>query len=79
VKQQLRDWVNSSVYTRFNDPSKGALVLVMHRLAPDDLAGTIESYADIVLKLPLIAEELEHYTYQDRTMMRREPGEAAQS
>ena len=39
VKQQLRDWVNSSVYTRFNDPSKGALVLVMHRLAPDDLCG----------------------------------------
>jgi hypothetical protein len=27
VKQQLRDWVNSSVYTRFNDPSQGALVL----------------------------------------------------
>ncbi|HEY5203503.1 MAG TPA: hypothetical protein VIJ63_02735, partial [Roseiarcus sp.] len=50
VKQQLRDWVNSSVYTRFNDPSKGALVLVMHRLAPDDLAGTIEPYADIVLR-----------------------------
>jgi phage terminase large subunit-like protein len=75
VKQQLRDWVNSSVYTRFNDPSKGALVLVMHRLAPDDLSGTIESYADIVLKLPLIAEELEHYTYHDRTIMRREPGE----
>jgi hypothetical protein len=75
VKQQLRDWVNSSVYTRFNDPSKGALVLVMHRLAPDDLSGTIEPYADIVLKLPLIAEELEHYTYQDRTIMRREPRE----
>ena len=32
VKQQLRDWVNSSVYTRFNDPSQGAMVLVMHRL-----------------------------------------------
>jgi hypothetical protein len=76
VKQQLRDWVNSSVYTRFNDPSKGALVLVMHRLAPDDLSVTIEPYADIVLKLPLIAEELEHYTYQDRTIMLREPGEA---
>ena len=75
VKQQLRDWVNSSVYTRFNDPSKGALVLVMHRLAPDDLAGTIEPSADFVLKLPLIAEKVEHYTYQDRTIMRREPGE----
>jgi hypothetical protein len=49
VKQQLRGWVNSSVYTRFNDPSKGALVLVMHRLAPDDLSGTIEPSADFVL------------------------------
>ena len=76
VKQQLRDWVNSSVYTRFNDPSKGALVLVMHRLAPDDLSGTIEPYADFVLKLPLIAEEAEkNYTYWDKTIMCREPGE----
>lgn len=57
VKQQLRDWVNSSVYTRFNDPSQGAMVLVMHRLAPDDLSGTMEPSADFVLKLPLIAEE----------------------
>jgi phage terminase large subunit-like protein len=75
VKQQLRDWINSSVYTRLNDPSKGALVLVMHRLAPDDLAGTIEPSADFVLKLPLIAETTENYTYQGRTVMRREPGE----
>jgi hypothetical protein len=62
VKQQLRDWVDSSVYTRFNDPSHGAVVLVMHRLAPDDLSGTMEPYADFMLKLPLIAEKLEHYT-----------------
>lgn len=39
VKQQLRDWVNSLVYTRFNDPSKGALVLVMHRLAARRFSG----------------------------------------
>jgi hypothetical protein len=44
VKQQLRDWVNSSIYTRFNDPSQGALVPVIHRLAPDDLSGAIEPY-----------------------------------
>jgi hypothetical protein len=75
VKQQLRDWVNSSVYTRFNDPSKGALVLVMHRLAPDDLAGTIEPSADYVLKLPLIAEKTDDYTFRGKTIMRREPGE----
>ena len=75
VKQQLRDWVNSSVYTRFNDPSQGAMVLVMHRLAPDDLAGTMEPSADFVLKLPLIAEKTENYTYNGKTIMRREPGE----
>ena len=75
VKQQPRDWVNSSVYTRFNDPSQGAMVLVMHRLAPDDLAGTMEPSADFVLKLPLIAEKTENYTYNGKTIMRRAPGE----
>jgi hypothetical protein len=39
VKQQLRDWVNSSGYTRFNDPSKGALVLVMLDSRPTILRG----------------------------------------
>ena len=57
VMQKVRDWVESSVRTRFNDPSKGAMILVMHRLAPDDLSGTLEPYADFVLKLPLIAEK----------------------
>jgi hypothetical protein len=75
VKQQLRDWVDSSVYTRFNDPSQGPLVLVMHRLAPDDLAGTIEQSADFVLKLPLIAEKSDGYASEGRTIMEREPGE----
>ncbi len=75
VKQQLRDWVDSSVYTRFNDPSRGALVLVMHRLAPDDLSGTMEPYADFKLKLPLIAEKLEQYIYNERIIMRREAGQ----
>ncbi len=75
VKQQLRDWVDSSVHTRLNDPSRGVVVLVMHRLAPDDLSGTMEPYADFKLKLPLIAEETELYTYEGRTMMRRAAGE----
>jgi phage terminase large subunit-like protein len=75
VKQQLRDWVNSSVYTRFNDPKQGAMVLVMRRLAPDDLSGTMEPFADFVLKLPLIARETEYYTYFDQTLLRRAPGE----
>jgi len=75
IKLRLRDWVESSVRTRFNDPTKGAMILVMHRLAPDDLSGTMEPYADFVLKLPLVAEKKEHYTRHDRTIMRRENGE----
>jgi phage terminase large subunit-like protein len=75
VKQQVRDWVDSSARTRFNDPSTGALVLVMHRLATDDLSGTMEPTADFHLKLPLIAEKLDKFTYLDRTIMYREPGE----
>jgi predicted phage terminase large subunit-like protein len=75
VKQQLRDWVNSSVYTRFNDPSRGVFVLVMHRLAPDDLSGTMEPFADFALKLPLIAEKNENYIYMDKSIMRRVPGD----
>jgi predicted phage terminase large subunit-like protein len=75
VKQQVRDWVDSSVRTRFNDPSTGALVLVMHRIATDDLAGTLEPEADRVLKLPLIGEKYEGYSYLDRTIMERESGE----
>ena len=41
VKEHVRSWVSNSVMTRFNDPTKGALILVMHRLAPDDLSATL--------------------------------------
>src|SRR5882757_16329 len=74
VKQQLRDWVNSSVYTRFNDPSKGALVLVMHRLAPDDLSGTIEPYGSIGIKAPVVAGNARGYAYAARPIREPEPG-----
>ena len=75
VMQKVRDWVESSVRTRFNDPSKGAMIIVMHRLAADDLSGTLEPYADVVLKLPLIAEKREYYKYEGRDLMDRQIGE----
>jgi hypothetical protein len=51
-------------------------VIISVALAPDDLSGIIEPYADFVLKLPLIADESEkNYTYMDKTIMWREPGE----
>ena len=75
VKQQLRDWVNSSVYTRFNDPSQGALVLVMHRLAPDDLAGTMEPVRRFCSQAAAHRRKDRNYTCRDQTIMRRSPGE----
>jgi hypothetical protein len=71
VMQKTRDWVEISVRTRFNDPSKGPMILIMHRLAPDDLSGALELHADYVLKLPLIAEKPESFSYEGRVIMRR--------
>ncbi len=75
MKQKLRDWVQSSVLTRFNDPSKGVLILVMHRIAPDDLSGTLEATGGyFVLKLPLVAEKLEKFTHKGKLIFVRQPG-----
>ena len=75
AKERLRSWVFNSVLTRFNDAAKGALILVMHRLAPDDLSATLEPDADFVLKLPLIAEKEEKYVRHGRFTMYRRPGD----
>ena len=75
IKQRTRDWVDTSVRTRLNDPSRGAIILIMHRLAPDDLAATMEPDADFVLKLPLVAEKVERFSYEGRDIMVRAPGD----
>jgi predicted phage terminase large subunit-like protein len=75
VKQKVRSWVSESLLTRFNDPSRGALILVMHRLAPDDLSTTLEPEADCVLRLPLVAETKESIAIGGREVMCREPGD----
>lgn len=77
AKEKVRSWVQSSVLTRFNDPKKGVLILVMHRLAPDDLSATMEATgAYFVLKLPLIAEETEKFvSTSGKRLLYRKPGE----
>lgn len=76
-KERVRAWVQSSVLARFNDPRNGALILVMHRLAPDDLSATMKAQADLVLALPLVADKVEAFTSksQGRLLMRRAPGD----
>lgn len=77
VKQRLRSWISSSVLTRFEDNAKNVFILVMHRIAPDDLAGTLKKQNDyFTLSLPLVAEEQELFVGpQDEIIMTRQPGE----
>ncbi len=75
VKQKVRSWVSNSLMTRFNDPSRGALILVMHRLAPDDLSATLEPSADFVLRLPLVAERKESIVVGGCEVLRRNLGD----
>jgi len=76
-KQRLRSWISSSVLTRFEDNTKNGFIVVMHRIAPDDLAGTLQKQGDyFTLSLPLIAEQEEIFvTEQDEIIMTRQPGE----
>ena len=77
AKDKLRQWVYSSVLTRFNDPKHGVLMLVMHRLAPDDLSVTFAGAADFILKLPLICETYEGFEDEEngKTIFERHPGD----
>jgi predicted phage terminase large subunit-like protein len=78
AKERMRSWVQSSVLTRFNDPSSGILYVVEHRLAPDDLSGTLEATGlYFVLRLPLIAtnDEPACRSKDGRILMHRQPGE----
>ena len=76
TKERVRSWVQSSVMTRFNKPNEGALIVVEHRLAPDDLSATLKSTGlYFTLKLPLIAEDTIKFTRPGRTLMRRAPGD----
>lgn len=77
AKERLRSWVSSSVLTRFEDPSRGALILVMHRLARDDLSATIAEQKDsLVISLPLVAEEpYEILDAKRRSLVLRKPGD----
>jgi predicted phage terminase large subunit-like protein len=77
AKERMHSWVQSSVLTRFNDPRTGVLIVVEHRLASDDLSGTLEATGlYLVLRLPLIAEA--EWTCRldgGRILMHRQPGD----
>ena len=79
AKQKLRDWYYGNVAQRLLDQGNGVIVLVMHRLAPDDLTATfVEEGGWLHITLPLIAVESEHYYFTamlKETLLRRAPGD----
>jgi hypothetical protein len=57
-RQAANEWYDHTLYSRLNDKLSGAIVLIMHRLHEDDLAGhvlTQELWE--VVRLPAIADE----------------------
>jgi predicted phage terminase large subunit-like protein len=69
-KQNCRDWYYGVVAQRLRDQTTGVIVLVMHRLAPDDLTQTfIEEGGWFHVPLPLIATQVENYLSIPKDMM----------
>jgi hypothetical protein len=57
-RQAANEWCDHTLYSRLNDKLSGAIVLIMHRLHEDDLAGhvlTQEKWE--VVRLPAIADD----------------------
>jgi phage terminase large subunit-like protein len=76
AKGKIRSWISSSVLTRFEDNAKNVFILVMHRVAPDDLAGTLQEQGGYrIVSLPLVAEKEEVFESQGDTIMTRQPGD----
>lgn len=75
VKIALQNWFYSSVLTRLIDQRSDSVVLVMHRLSPNDLSGVLEQLGWTTIKLPLIAETDSEYIINDKLLWERKTGE----
>jgi len=79
-RQAANEWYDHTLYSRLNDKLSGAIVLIMHRLHEDDLAGHVMAQEDWdVVRLPAIAEEDELHrveTVFGRQVFVRKAGEA---
>jgi predicted phage terminase large subunit-like protein len=57
-RQAANEWYDHTLYSRLNDKLAGAIVLIMHRLHEDDLAGHVLTQEPWeVVRIPAIADE----------------------
>ena len=79
-RQAANEWYDHTLYSRLNDKARSAVVLVMHRLHEDDLAGHVLAQEDWeVVRFPAIAEDDEVHaidTVAGRRLFSRRRGEA---
>jgi hypothetical protein len=60
--ERINDLFDSEILTRLNDSKKGAIVLVAHRVAKDDLTGHVLGQGDWeAVRLPLVARRARTY------------------
>jgi len=75
--QTCEDFYREVLSSRFNHPIKNSILLVMQRLAPDDLSGRLAKDGNFeVLSLPLVATEREDIPYDRNARFVRDIGES---
>ena len=78
-RQAANEWYDHTLYSRLNDKLSGAIVLIMHRLHEDDLAGHVLAQEDWeVVRLPAVTDDDEVHrveTVYGRQSFGRKAGE----
>ena len=76
-RRAANEWFDHTLYSRLNDKSAGAIVLIMHRLHEDDLTGHVLAQEDWErVSLPALAETdechlIEHFCGPERVARAR--------
>jgi predicted phage terminase large subunit-like protein len=64
-RKAVNDWFDGTLYSRLNDKTTGAIIVIMQRLHMDDLVGHVRGQEKWeVLEFPAIAVEDQRYAYQ---------------
>ena len=79
-RQAANDWFDHTLYSRLNDTRSGSIIVIMHRLHEDDLAGHVMAQEDWeVVRFPAIAEDDEIWALDSELgqyLFTRQRGEA---
>ncbi|MBS0232298.1 MAG: phage terminase large subunit [Proteobacteria bacterium] len=75
-RQSVKQWYDSTLYSRLDNKKEDVIVLIMQRVHVDDLvAHVMEKEEWEYLRLPAIAEEDEKYELSDGSIVGRRAGE----